>query len=43
MNRDIKRKIKYLFEYLKELHFPKFSLNDEISNWIEELIEMLTM
>ncbi len=41
MNRDIKRKkLRQLFEDLKALHFPKFSSNDEISNWIEELIEI---
>ncbi len=35
-----KRKLKSLHEKLKGLQFPKFSYINDLSNWIEELIEI---
>jgi hypothetical protein len=35
-----KIKLKELYENLKKRSLPKFSPHDELSNWIEELIEI---
>lgn len=35
-----RKKLRELYENLKDQPFPNFSSQDELSNWIEELIEV---